>query len=67
MTVYSILKTYQNNDIYYQVLPYNLKGTIYTHFKFYKGFKTLIPFLIKCRLTKKSCNKIVKKMSTRIS
>ena len=59
MTMYAVLKSYDKDDsIYYQVLPYNLQGTIKCHFEFYGGFKSLIPFLAKCRLSEKSANKL---------
>ena len=63
MTIYAVLKSYDKDDsIYYQVLPYNLQGTIKYHFEFYRGFKSLIPFLTKCRLSEKSANKLKIKM-----
>ena len=35
MTIYAVLPAYDKNDkVYYQVLPYNLKGTIKCHFEF---------------------------------
>ena len=63
MTVWAVLKAYGENDkIYYQFLPYDLKGTIKCHFKFYKGLFTLIPFLCRCRLTEESGKELAKKM-----
>ena len=63
MTIYAVLQSYDKEDkIYYQVLPYNLKGTIECHFKFYDGFRTLIPFLSKCRLTEENANKLAQKL-----
>ena len=66
MTIYAVLKAYDKDDsIYYQVLPYNLQGTIKCHFEFYRRFRTLIPFLVKCRLSEKSANKLKKKLESR--
>ena len=66
MTIYAVLKSYNKDDfIHYQVLPYNLQGTIKCHFEFYRGFKSLIPFLTKCRLSEKSANKLKMKMESR--
>ena len=66
MTIYAVLKAYDKDDsIYYQVLPYNLQGTIKCHFEFYRGFSSLIPFLAKCRLSEKSANKLKNKLESR--
>ena len=66
MTIYAVLKSYDKDDfIHYQVLPYNLQGTIKCHFKFYRGFKSLIPLLAKCRLSEKSADKLKMKMESR--
>ena len=66
MTIWAVLPAYDNEDnIYYQVLPYNFKGTVKCHFEFYKGLFTLIPFLLKCRLTEESANKLAKKLANR--
>lgn len=63
MTVYAVLQSYDSQDnICYQVLPYNLKGTIKCHFEFYQGFKSLIPFLCKCRLTEAKARKLADKL-----
>ena len=66
MTICAVLKAYDKDDsIYYQVLPYNLQGTIKCHFEFYRGFSSLILFLSKCRLSEKSANKLKKKLESR--
>lgn len=66
VTIYAVLKAYDKDDaIYYQVLPYNLQGTIKCHFEFYRGFRSLIPFLVNCRLSEKSANKLKKKLESR--
>ena len=66
MTIYAVLKSYGKDDsIYYQVLPYKLQGTIKCHFEFYRGFRSLIPFLSKCRLSEKSANKLKNKLESR--
>lgn len=67
MTIWAVLPAYDREDnVYYQVLPYDLKGTIKCHFEFYNGLFTLIPFLMKCRLTKERGNKFAKKLEDRI-
>lgn len=64
MTIYAVSTTYAHNDkVKYQVLPYNLWGTIKVHFKFRKGLFSLVPFLRTCRLTQKSAMKLQKKLS----
>lgn len=61
--IYAVLPTYvKNGKVYYQVLPYDLKGTIKCHFEFYRGLFSLIPFLMKCRLTKHRANKLQEKL-----
>ena len=63
MTIYAVLKAYlTDGSISYQILPYDLKGTIVCHFRFYKGFRSLVPFLMRCRLTEKSTNRLKAKM-----
>lgn len=44
------------------MLPYDLQGTIYNHFKFCGGWTALIKFLKDCKLTEKSANKLKKKL-----
>lgn len=62
MRIYAVKKSYDTDDsIFYQVLPYDLKGTILCHFKYLQGFKSLVPFLKDCRLTEQSANKLLKK------
>ena len=51
-----------DDTVFYQVLPYNLQGTIYNHLKFCGEWKTLIKFLKDCKLTEKSANKLKKKL-----
>lgn len=61
MTIYHVMKSYDTDDsIFYQVLPYDLKGTIMCHFKYW-GFSSLIPFLMNCRLTESSARKLQRK------
>lgn len=63
ITIYAVLPTYvKNGKVYYQVLPYDLKGTIKCHFEFYRGLFSLIPFLRKCRLTEHRANKLQEKL-----
>lgn len=63
ITIYAVLPAYDKNDkMYYQVLPYDLNGTIKCHFEFYRGLLSLIPFLTKCRLTKHRANKLREKL-----
>ena len=66
MTIYSVKKSYNADDsIFYQVLPYNLKGTILCHFKYLQGFKSFISFLKDCRLTEQSANRLKHKYERR--
>lgn len=62
MSLYAVLPVCYDDKIYYRVLRYNLKGTIVYHFKFCKGFISLIPFLLKCRLTEKQAKKLAIKL-----
>lgn len=64
MIIYAVSKTYTNNDkIKYQVLPYDLIGTIKVHFKLKNGLFSLVSFLKNCRLTEKHAIKLQKKLS----
>lgn len=66
MTLYSVMPAYdKNNHLYYQVLPYDVIGTIHNHFKFYNGLFSLIPFLLSCRLSRKRANRVANKLQNR--
>jgi len=67
MTIYFVLIRYNAKGVYYRILPYNLFNTIRVHFKFYNGWKSLIPFLRLCRLTRKGATKLIDKMKKDIS
>jgi len=55
MTIYNVKKAYRSNDdIYYQVLPYQLNFTIWKYF----GFIYFIKFLRNSYLSEKKANKI---------
>jgi hypothetical protein len=59
MTIYNISKNYDNEGkIYYQVMPYNLKGTIIAHFKYYKGLETLFYFFKHSYLSEKKAKRV---------
>ena len=63
MTIYHVNKSYDTDDsIFYQVLPYDLKEVIICHFKYWRGFSSLIPFLMNCRFTENGANKLKKKL-----
>lgn len=65
--LYSVQRAYDRNDnVYYQILPYGIIGTIRYYFKFNKGLFTLILFLKTCRLTERAANKLKKKMEEKI-
>ena len=66
MTIYFVGLTYTNNGkIKYQILPYNLVGTIRVHFKFMDGLKSLIPFLRLCRFTKRGAKKLKRRIEVK--
>ena len=68
MTVYAVEKFYVNDEIKYQILPYNLWGTVKMYLKYCKhGLFWLLKFLTICRLTEKSAMKLQKKMSNKSS
>ena len=63
MTVYAVEKFYVNDEIKYQILPYNLWGTIKVYLKYFKhGLYFLLKFLCTCRLTEKGAIKLKKKL-----
>ena len=68
MTVYAV-KTYYNSandEIEYQILPYNLRGTVRAYLKYYGhveiGLFYLFKFLAVCRFTEKGAMKLKKKL-----
>lgn len=63
MTIYTVLKHYDNNDnSYYDVSPFNLKGTISCYLRYY-NLKELFSFLKMSRLSKKQAKKLAEKMN----
>ena len=63
MTIYVVLKHYDNTDnLYYDVSPFNLVGTISCYLK-YHGFTELLSLLRMSRLSKKQAKKLAKKMN----
>ncbi len=65
MTLYVVLKNFDADDnLYYEVSPYNLNGTIACYLKYY-SLKELFAFLAKSRLSEKQAKKLaVKKNKT---
>jgi hypothetical protein len=62
-TVYAVLKNYDNNDnLYYDVSPFNLKCTISCYLKYY-SFTELLSFLKMSRLSEKQAKKLAEKMN----
>lgn len=62
-TVYAVLKNYDNNDnLYYDVSPFNLIGTISCYLKYY-SFTELLSFLKMNRLSEKQAKKLAEKMN----
>lgn len=62
-TVYAVLKNYDNNDnLYYDVSPFNLIGTISCYLKYY-SFTELLSFLKMSRLSEKQAKKLAEKMN----
>ena len=67
MTIYVVLKHYDNNDnLYYDVSPFNLAGTISCHLK-YHGFKEIFSFLRMSRLSERHAKKLAEKMNSSLS
>ena len=63
MTIYIELKHYDNNDnLYYDVSPFNLKGTISCYLNYY-SFTELILLLKMSRLSEKQAKKLAEKMN----
>lgn len=63
MTIYTVLKNYDNNDnLYYDVSPFNLIGTISCYLKYY-SFTELLSFLKMSRLSEKQAKKLAEKMN----
>ena len=63
MTIYAVLKHYDNTDnLYYDVSPFSLNGTISCYLKYY-SFTELLSFLKMSRLSKKQAKKLAEKMN----
>lgn len=63
MTLYIVLKHYDNNDnLYYDVSPFNLIGTISYYFK-YHALKDLFLFFKMSRLSERQAKKLAEKMN----
>lgn len=63
MTLYIVLKHYDNNDnLYYDVSPFNLIGTISYCFK-YHALKDLFLFFKMSRLSERQAKKLAEKMN----
>lgn len=63
MTLYVVLKNFDADDnLYYDVSPYNLKCTISCYLKYYR-LKDLFEFLDKSRLSEKQAKKLATKMN----
>lgn len=63
MTIYTVLKRYDNTDnLYYDVSPFNLIGTISCYLKYY-SLKELLSFLRMSRLSEKQAKKLAEKMN----
>jgi len=68
MKLYNVTSSYDlDGSLYYTVTPYNLKGVITGHFKYYKGLITLIPFLCNCRLSMSRAMKLMHKLNKKES
>lgn len=61
MTIWNVAKTYCDDGILYQVLPYNLRGTVSDFGKMEHGMRGLMKFLKNSRLTEKQAQKVAKK------
>lgn len=67
MTIYKVQKSYDENDkVYYDARPYNAKDSLYVHFKYCGGFKTLKKALSHCRLTENGAEKLVNKLNKKV-
>lgn len=63
MTVYAVEKFYVNDEIEYQILPYDLQGTVKVYLKYFQhGWFWLLKFLWTCRFTEKGAMKLKKKL-----
>ena len=59
MRIYSVAKVYDyTGNADYIVMPHRLSHVIRFHFKFNKGLRSLIPYLKRCRLTKRGAEKL---------
>lgn len=69
MTVYAVKKCYIHDEIEYieyQILPYNLQGTIKVYLKYFQhGWFWLLKFLWTCRFTEKGAMKLKKKLESK--
>lgn len=67
MTIYTVLKHYNNTDnLYYDVSPFNLIGTISCYLKYY-NLKELLSFLKMSRFSEKQAKKIAEKMNNSLN
>lgn len=67
MIIWNVAKTYCDDGIIYQVLPYNFKGTVSNFWKMKYGRGRLIKFLIDSRLSKKRAQKVAEKKNKKIA
>ena len=58
MTVWHVTELYSGNKKTFQVLPYNLKGTIRVYLKIEHGIWRLLQFLYNSRLSKKKAEEL---------
>lgn len=63
MTIYVVLKHYDNNDnLYYNVSPFNLMSTISCYLKYY-NLKELLSLLKMSRLSKRQAKILAEKIN----
>jgi len=67
VTIYVVLKHYDNNDnLYYDASPFNLAGTISCYLK-YHSLKELFPLFKMSRLSEKQAKKLAEKINSSLN
>ena len=65
MTIWHVMRTYNEKGIYYQVLPYDVR-VICDLLRLKNGFRQAISFLRNSRWTKKKADKVAEKKNINV-
>ena len=66
MTIWHVMKTYKENDIRYQVLPYDAR-VIYDLLRMRHGVRQMIKFVRNSHWIEKSANRLADKKNAKVN